>query len=93
MLPRSPLWACVNASALRMYFWRDSPPYHSFKREAAHRASLSEWQTLQAFGILWRAVFSGVGMPIVWSRIAARMLKTVLGMWHSTQALPVLDEA
>src|SRR5947209_20620342 len=37
-----------------------------------------------------RAVFSGTGMLMEWSRIFALMLSTDCGMWHSTQELPAL---
>ena len=83
-----PSRAAAKASARRINLWRECSPYQRFMAVSAHWASRSWWQSLQAFGIPWRVVFSGTGMPMEWSRMRALMLSTVRGMWHSTQELP-----
>jgi hypothetical protein len=86
----SPWRAALKASARTLHDWRPLSPYHALICRSAHVGLLSRWQMLHAFGMPCRTVFSGTGMLNEWSRMRVLRLRTVAGMWHSTQELPKL---
>lgn len=56
---------------------------------AAHAVFLSEWQDVQAFGILYLSVMAGVMNENVCARTNTPGISaSIFGMWQATQAAP-----
>jgi hypothetical protein len=53
-------WIIVASSPLHSAMRQDERSVHVFRAAVAHAVDLSEWQTLQAFGIFKASVVAGV---------------------------------
>jgi hypothetical protein len=64
---------------------------HVLRAAVAHAVDLSEWQTLQAFGIFKASLVAGVTNRNVWlATFTSAIVGWIFGMWQEMHSLPWL---